>query len=287
MISHFTYIAHGSSWNHTYATISAPILWWPKVDSDKNAFVQRCATFQIYAPKRSKFNLSSWEDSRSFLERVHIDIAHWQGHRFVVFVDSFSKWVDIQYLKDLSAASLANILRRIFKYVGLPTTLVSGNGTNFTSKEFLKYLSDSYVHHVFTPPGHHASNGQVKRVIQEFKIHLNKTQCSSLMLEIERAIINFCLHRNTTPSANGLCQVLLFSLKVSECNFLHNVLNLFCQLSFQCLFAQKIDDLFQKQFQSTDATRMSVVMVVWFMMLTLLLALSAMMATHQYRRSRI
>ena len=93
--------------------------------------------------------------------------SHWQGHRFVVFVDSFSKWVDIQYLKDLSAASLANTLRRIFKYVGLPTTLISDNGTNFTSKEFLKYLLDNYVHHVFTPPGHHASNGQVERVIQE------------------------------------------------------------------------------------------------------------------------
>ena len=173
------------------------------MDSDINAFVQRCAACQIYARKRSKFNLSLWEDSRSFLERVHVDIAHWQGHRFVVFVDSFSKWVNIQHLKDLSAASLTNTLRRIFKYVGLPTTLVSDNGTNFTSKEFLKYLSDNYVHHVFTPPGHHASNGQVELAIQEFKVHLNKTQCSSSMLEIERAIINFCLHHNTTPSANG------------------------------------------------------------------------------------
>ena len=183
--------------------LACQYFWWPKVDSDKNAFVQRCATCQIYARKRSKFNLLLWEDSHSFLERVHVDIAHWQGHRFFIFMDSFSKWVDIQYLKDLSAISLTNTLRRIFKYVGLPTTLVSDNSTNFISKEFLKYLSDNYVHRVFTPPGYHASNGQVERVIQEFKVHLNKTQCSSSMLEIEHAIINFCLHHNTTPSANG------------------------------------------------------------------------------------
>ena len=92
-------------------------------------------------------------------------VVHWQGHHFVVFVDSFSKWVDIQYLKDLSAASLTNTLRRIFKYVGLPTTLVSDNSTNFTSKVFLKYLLDNCIHHVFMPPGHHASNGQVEHII--------------------------------------------------------------------------------------------------------------------------
>ena len=126
-----------------------------------------------------------------------------QRHCFVIFMDSFLKWVDIQYLKDLSAASLANTLRRIFKYISLPTTLVSDNGTNFTSKEFLKYLLDNYVHHVFILPRHHASNRQVECVIQKFKIHLNKMQCSSSMLEIECVIINFCLHHhNTTPSAN-------------------------------------------------------------------------------------
>ena len=159
--SHILHLLHTDHPGITHMLqLACQYFWWPKVDSDINAFVQRCATCQIYARKRSKFNLSSWEDSRSFLERVHVDIAHWQGYRFVVFVDSFSKWVDIQYLKDLSAASLTNTSRRIFKYIGLLlTTLVSDNGTNFTSKEFLKYLLDNYVHHVFTPPRHHASNG--------------------------------------------------------------------------------------------------------------------------------
>ena len=109
------------------------------------------------------------------------------------------------------------------------------------------------------------------------------------MLEIECAIINFCLHHNTTPSANRSVPssfVFAKSQNVTFCT-MYIYLNLFCQHSFQCLFVLKIDDLFQKQFQSTDTTQMSVVMGIWFMMLTLLLELSVMMATNQYRQSQI
>ena len=178
--------------------------WWPNIDADINAFVQRCATCQVHSRKRTTFNLSSWAETHSFLERVHVDVAYWQGHRFLVFVDSFSKWVDVQPLKDLSSAAVITALRHVFKYVGLPAVLVSDNGTNFASDEFSKFATDNYIQHVFTPPGHHASNGQAERVIQSLKLHLSKFSLTSNSAEeLDRATISFCLHHNTTPSASG------------------------------------------------------------------------------------
>jgi transposase InsO family protein len=95
-------------------------------------------------------------------------------------------------------------LRQTFKYVGLPSVLVTDNGTNFASDEFSKFTTDNYIQHVFTPPGHHASNGQAERVVQEFKLHLCKFPLmSNSVEELDRATISFCLHHNTTPSANG------------------------------------------------------------------------------------
>lgn len=64
--------------------------WWPNIDADINAFVQRCVTCQVHARKRTNFNLSSWADANYFLERVHVDVAYWRGHRYLIFVDSFS-----------------------------------------------------------------------------------------------------------------------------------------------------------------------------------------------------
>ena len=99
------------------------------------------------------------------------------------------------------------------------------------------------------------------------------------MLEIERAIINLCLHHNSTPSANGSVPSSFVFAK-----------SLRTRLSAQCtesVLPAFVPVFVRAENQSTDATRMSVVMVVWFMMLTLLLTLSVMMATNQYRQSWI
>ena len=176
--------------------------WWPNIDSDINAFIRSCYTCQINARKRTKFHLSSWEETKYFLERVHVDVAHWQTFRLMVFVDSFSKWVDVQLLKDMTSAASIQALRQTVKYVGLPSVLVSDNGLNFASEEFRQFCSENFIQHTFTPPGHHASNGQVERVIQDLKLYLNKCSSES-RTGIERLIINFCLSRNTTPAVNG------------------------------------------------------------------------------------
>ena len=90
-------------------------------------------------------------------------------------------------------------MRRAFKYVGLPRTIVSDNGTNFVSDEFECFLQSNYVKHVRTPPGHHQSNGLAERKIQELKLWLDK-QANPGELDVQ--LIVFCLHLNTTPAAN-------------------------------------------------------------------------------------
>ena len=79
--------------------------------------------------------------------------------------------------------------------------LVSDNGTNFVSSEFERFLQDNCVEHVCSPPGHHQSIGQAERVIQELKFFSHK--CGSTVKDVERAVIQFCPHQNTTPAADG------------------------------------------------------------------------------------
>ena len=176
--------------------------WWPNIDTDINAFIRGCHTCQINARKRTRFHLSSWEETRYFLERVHIDVAHWKDYRLMVLVDSYSKWIDIQLLKDLTTATSIQALRRTIKYVGLPSVIVSDNGLNFASEEFRKFCFENFIQHTFTPPGHHASNGQVERVIQDLKFYLSKCSTDN-GADLEKLVINFCLSRNTTPAVNG------------------------------------------------------------------------------------
>ena len=113
--------------------------------------------------------------------------------------DAYSKWVDIQLLKNLTADSTINALRRIFKYVGLPRSIVTDNGGNFISEELSTFLKNNFVTHIFTPPGHHSSNGLVERMIQTFKNYIRKQEADSM----ERMVNSFCLYINTTFTVSG------------------------------------------------------------------------------------
>ena len=52
-------------------------------------------------------------------------------------------------------------LRMIFSCFGLPETLVSDNGPQFSSKEFCAFCRLNGIHHILVTPYHPASNGMV------------------------------------------------------------------------------------------------------------------------------
>lgn len=173
--------------------------WWPSINADINSMVQRCSVCQTNARKRSGMNLASWQEPHEFMERVHVDIAHYKDKRFLVLVDAFSNWTDVLEVKDLSAKATITALRMIFKYVGLPKVVVSDSGTNLVAEETEKWLAENLIKHVRTPPGHHASNGLAERIVQEFKFYMHKMTG----VGYDRAVVAFCLQHNTTPAASG------------------------------------------------------------------------------------
>ena len=171
-------------------------VWWPGIDQDINGFVQRCNICQTYARRTTRRGLSSWPEAKDFLDRVHIDLAHFKNQTYLVFIDSATNWADVQEISNLTSCSSIQALRRIFKYIGIPRILVSDNGTNFTGSEFEKFLRDNNIQHVTTPAGHHQSNGKVEKFISTFKFFMVRNNASS-----ENGVIRFCLWYNTTPDA--------------------------------------------------------------------------------------
>ena len=128
--------------------------WWPGIDTSINAFVQRCHMCQVNAHKWMSQHLRSWEDTQGFLEQVHIDINHYRDCWYPIFINAYSKWVVILLISSLSTLVTITALCLIFKYVGIPITLVSDNSMNFVSNKFEAFLSDNFIAHVCTPLGH-------------------------------------------------------------------------------------------------------------------------------------
>ena len=67
-----------------------------------------------------------------------------------------------------SAATIVKF-RETFATHGLPETIISDNGPNFTSTEFENFLSKNGIKHTKVSPYHPASNGQAERAVRAFK----------------------------------------------------------------------------------------------------------------------
>ena len=52
---------------------------------------------------------------------------------------------------------------------GIPEQLVTDNGSQFTSREFMKFMTNNGIKHIKTSPYHPSSNGVVERLVQSFK----------------------------------------------------------------------------------------------------------------------
>ncbi len=59
---------------------------------------------------------------------------------FLVVIDAYSKWLEEHLMKSTTSTNTIGKLREIFATHGLPATVVSDNGTNFTSDEFREFM---------------------------------------------------------------------------------------------------------------------------------------------------
>jgi transposase InsO family protein len=86
--------------------------------------------------------------------------SHPGGYTYLlVVIDDFTKWTEVFPLRDATAARICKVLEEsLFCRFGMPKTLVSDNGSNFTS-QILAYLCKQWkIQQRFTSPYHPQSN---------------------------------------------------------------------------------------------------------------------------------
>ena len=145
-------------------------VWWPGIDKDIEGMVRDCVTCAANQRNPVGASLHAWEYPAGPWERIHIDFAGpLDGKMYLVVVDAYSKWLDVEMMSSSKAGPTIAKLRRLFAVHGLPHVVVSDNGPNFASEEFKLFLKKNGIRQMFTAPYHPASNGQVERMVRTFK----------------------------------------------------------------------------------------------------------------------
>ena len=78
-------------------------------------------------------------------------------------------------------------MKSIFSGHGIPQIVISDNGPQYASEEYLKFVSDYQFEHITSNPHYPQSNGEAERAVQTVKSLLKKEGDPYLALLLYRA----------------------------------------------------------------------------------------------------
>ena len=158
--------------------------------------VKSCDECQAHQSTPAEAPLHPWEWPGLPWSRLHVDYAGpYKGEMFPIVIDAYSKWLEVHCMKSTTSNATIEKLREIFATHGLPATLVSDNGSNFTSSEFEEFMKRNGIKHIKVAPYHPASKRLAERAVQVFKEGFEKMGEGSIQTKISR----FLLRYRTTP----------------------------------------------------------------------------------------
>ena len=188
---------------------AAEIVWWPGITMEIKNMVKACPICTEYrrVPREpllpSSFPANPWM-------KLGMDFCQWKGDMYLVIVDYYSRYLICEKMTSTTSRSTMACLERWIFAFGIPRIIVSDNGPQFVSKEFVLFLSKWDIKHVTSSPHYPQSNGEAERAVQTIKGLLNKNA------NLQQALCNY----RDTPLANGYSPAqLLFGRALNSTGF--------------------------------------------------------------------
>ena len=99
-----------------------------------------------------------------------------------------------------TATALTTIqrLRQLFAQFGIPESIVSDNGTQFTAGEFQEFCRLNGIRHIRVAPYQPSSNGLAERAVQVFKQGFRKSSMGTPSNRIARFLFQYRITPHTT-----------------------------------------------------------------------------------------
>ena len=145
------------------------VVFWPGMSNEIKESVancQICADFQVRNPRQS---LQTHEIPDRPWSRVAADLFSLHGKNYIVLVDYYSNFLEVSELPDTTACSVIQFLKERFSRHGIPDCLVTDNGSQIVSQEFIQFTTDWEFKHVTSSPRYPKSNGKAESAVKVAK----------------------------------------------------------------------------------------------------------------------
>ena len=167
---------------------------WPGVTRDITELVNNCMECREKRPTQRSSPLMPSELPERPWQSLAADLFELKNKHYLVVIDYYSRWIEIKPLyTNCTAPSVIAKMKAIFAIHGIPGTVRSDNGPQFTSNEYIQFAA-SYGFEIVTSSPHFAQfNGMAERAVLTSKNILQQQ-------DVGIALLNY---GNTPHSSTG------------------------------------------------------------------------------------
>ena len=179
-------------------------VWWTGISKDIQQMVSQCRHCLEKSATQQKEPLMTSELSDHPFRKISVDICELNRKTYLVSVDYYSRYIDINNLNSITSNTVINKKKINFSLHGIPESVISDIGTQFTSQEFTNFSAEWNFHHITSCPHYFQANGEAERAVQTAKKILQQKD-QHLALLTYRATPIPSLKKSPAELALGCC----------------------------------------------------------------------------------
>ena len=153
-------------------------VFWLGMYAELREVILKCPVCLAHRPAQAKEPLRSHEVPDRPWQRVATDLFELNGVTYVVLVDYYSGYVEVDRLPSSSTAQVLRALSVHFARYGIPEVLVSDNGPQYASAEFADFTQELDIDHRTSSPTFPQSNGRAENAVKTVKALWRKALAS-------------------------------------------------------------------------------------------------------------
>jgi len=176
-------------------------VYWPGIKDNIVRIRGSCNSCDESAPSQSNMSPVTPVLPEYPFQHVVADYFHLNGFKYLVYADRFSGWTSIA---NSQSSTASEIIRNMCDEHGLPDTLSSDGGPEFTSGRFKQLLSDYGIFHRISSAYNPHSNCRAEIAVKLMKRLIGENVSSFGSLDNAKITTALPQHRNTPDRDTGL-----------------------------------------------------------------------------------
>ena len=154
-------------------------IFWPGMNSQIEELVSNCSTCLHHANANQREPLRPHEIPSRPWQKVGTDLFDWNGKPHLIVVDYYSRYPEVSELRNTKARTVINKTKSIFSRHGIPESVVSDNGPQYSSEEYKQFAKDyNFIHNTISPR-YPQSGGLHEKTVQTVKNLLEKCKVAN------------------------------------------------------------------------------------------------------------